>query len=420
MKDQDRIRRRIIACLVGAAALVAAAAIRPAQADSSHAAIQRGHYLVRAGDCRACHTAVGGQPFAGGRAIPTPFGIIYSTNITPDRDTGIGDWTDADFHRAMHSGIDRQGKRLYPAFPYPWYTRLTAGDVRAIRLYLGTLEPIRQIDRPNELPWPLGIRGLMAVWDAMYFDAGTFHADPEKPEAWNRGAYLVRGLGHCGACHTDKNFAGAADSDHPLQGGYGENAFAPSLAGDLGDGLGAWSVAEIAEYLQTGSNDKSSAAGPMAEVVSNSTQYLTDADAAAIASYLKDLPRTGADDRGETGAVDKQVMSHGAAIYADDCSGCHMGKGEGLAHVFPPLRGSSAIRAGESDTLVRVVLGGAAIPATTTKPTGFAMPAFSDKLSDEDIADVVNYIRNAWGNHAGVVSADDVGEMREQMKQKGG
>ncbi|MGA9422892.1 MAG: c-type cytochrome [Rhodanobacteraceae bacterium] len=407
---------------IGLALSAAFIAARSSHADSAYSAIQRGRYLVRAGDCAACHTAEGGKPFAGGRAVPTPFGILYSTNITPDKDTGIGDWTDADLYRAMHSGIARDGSHLYPAFPYPWYTRVTPDDVSAIKLYLETLEPVRQPDRPNRLPWPFDVRGLMAVWNSMYFDQGTFRRDPKKSDAWNRGAYLVNGLGHCGACHTRKNFAGAADSDHPFQGGHGENAFAPDLTGDLRDGLGGWSVAEIAEYLKTGSNDKSSAAGPMAEVVSHSTQYLSDADLDAIATYLKGFQRTRENDReeDETRVAENDITTRGAAIYADDCSGCHMAHGEGLASVFPPLRGSSAIQAEQPDTLVRVLLGGAEIPPTGTKPTGFAMPAFDGKLDDAEIADVLTYIRNAWGNHASAVSAGAVADMRKQMKHKGG
>ncbi len=418
--EVDSIRRRSRIPVVVALALLAGfVAIRSAHADSAYSTIQRGLYLVRAGDCAACHTADGGKPFAGGRAVPTPFGILYSTNITPDKDTGIGNWTASDLYRAMHTGISRNGTHLYPAFPYPWYTRVTAADVLAIKAYLDTLEPVRQPDRPNQLPWPFDVRGLLGVWNSMYFDPGTFQSDPKKSESWNRGAYLVNGLGHCGACHTKKNFAGAADSDKPFRGGHGENAYAPNLTGDLRDGLGGWTGAEITEYLKTGSNDKSSAAGPMAEVVDHSTQYLSDADLDAIATYLKSFQRIRKDDD-KSRVTDNDETRHGAAIYADDCSGCHMVHGEGLAHVFPPLKGSAAIQAQQPDTLMRVVLGGAKVPATNVKPTGFAMPAFEDKLDDADIADVLTYIRTAWGNRASSVSTGAVADMRKQMKHKGG
>lgn len=390
----------------------------PAQAADRYSAIAHGSYLVKAGDCAACHTADGGKPFAGGRAVPTPFGIIYSTNITPDKDTGIGQWSEADVYRAMHIGIDRAGEHLYPAFPYPWYTKATVADVRDIKAYLDTLEPVRQVNRPTQLPWPLDRRSAMAVWNKLYFDAGAFVGDPARSEQWNRGAYLVQGLGHCGACHTDKNFAGAPNRKKPLQGGFGENAFAPNLAGGLRDGLGAWSKAEIVEYLKTGSNAKSAAAGPMAEVVAESTQYLSDDDLTAIATYLKAIPGKQSDTSTDT--ANAQIMTRGADVYTDNCSGCHMDAGEGLAHVFPPLKGSSAVQAAQADTLVRVVLGGAVTPATAAKPTGLKMPAFEEKLDDAQIAAVVSYIRNAWGNRASVISADTVGDMREQMKSPGG
>lgn len=230
----------------------------------------------------------------------------------------------------------------------------------------------------------------------------------------------MNGLGHCGACHTEKNFAGATKTDDALQGGMAENAFAPSLAGDLRDGLGAWTAEEIVEYLKTGSNDKSSAAGPMSEVVSESTQYLTDGDLAAVATYLKDVPPTKSDnDENSQRSGDKDQMSQGAMVYADNCTGCHMENGQGLAKVFPPLKGSAAIQAKKPTTLIRIVLGGAAIPATETKPTGLMMPNFRDKLDNAQIAAVVSYIRNVWGNRASTVSAGNVADIRKQMKQKG-
>lgn len=406
------------AAMIAVLAIIFSVSPLRAQATAGNAAIRHGRYLVKAGDCAACHTADGGKPFAGGRAVPTPFGIIYSTNITPDEDTGIGKWNDADFYRAMHYGVDRAGNHLYPAFPYPWYTKITPADVHDIKSYLDTLQPVRQVNRSTKLPWPMNQRGTMALWNKMYFDPGTFVPDPKQSEQWNRGAYLVRGLEHCGACHTDKNFAGAPNKDKPLQGGFGENAFAPSLTGGKRDGLGAWSVAEIVEYLKTGSNEKSSAAGPMAEVVSQSTQYLSDDDLTAIATFLKSAPAGKEDDKSNN--ADANVMKRGEETYVDNCSACHMDAGRGLAHAFPPLQGSSAVQAAKPDTLIRVVLGGAAIPSTTSKPTGMQMPEFATKLDDAQIAAVVTYIRNAWGNHASSVDADAITDMRKQMKQPGG
>lgn len=378
--------------------------------------VSRGQYLVRAGDCMACHTADGGKAFAGGRAVPTPFGTIYSTNITPDPATGIGNWSFEDFYRAMHYGIRRDGSRLYPAFPYPWYTKTTRDDVFAIKAWLDTLEPVRQRPPDNELPWPLGMRAVMAGWNTLFFDAGTYQPNPDESAQWNRGAYLVQGLMHCAACHTEKNFAGATNEDRALQGGLAEHAFAPSLHGGMRDGLGSWSVNDIVEYLKTGSNAKTSAAGPMAEVVERSTQYLNDADLTAIAVYLKKLPGDNGnahDDKDDSDEIADATMQRGHDVYFDNCQGCHMEQGKGLDRVFPPLNGSSAIMTAKPDTLILVLLQGARIPQTDLKPTGFKMPAFDAKLDDEQIADVLTYIRNAWGNRASAVSASEVAEKRE-------
>jgi|KBSMisStaDraftv2_1062788.scaffolds.fasta_scaffold04286_12 mono/diheme cytochrome c family protein len=385
---------------------------------ATFSSIERGRYLASAGDCQSCHTNEGGAPYAGGRPIPTPFGTIYSTNITPDSATGIGKWSDEDFYKAMHAGIRRDGKHLYPAFPYPWFTSATADDVRAIKAFLDTLTPVRQANKPADLPWPLSAREVMSGWNTLYFHEGTFKADTKKSDVWNRGAYLVQGLGHCGACHTPTNALGAPKTDAMLKGGdFGEHWYAPNLGGDLKRGLGAWSTADIVEYLKTGSNAKSASGGPMAEVVKNSTQYLSDADLNAIAVYLKDLPadKPGADSASKT--VDSQRMAHGEAIYVDNCTGCHMENGAGIAKIFPSLKASSGVQAEMPDTVIHIVLAGARTPATSGKPTSFAMPAFDRKLNDDEVADVVNYIRNAWGNHGSPTSADAVSKIRKAVTQ---
>jgi mono/diheme cytochrome c family protein len=351
----------------------------------------------------------------------TPFGVIYSTNITPDPTTGIGNWSKQDFYKAMHDGIRRDGKHLYPAFPYPWFTKVSREDVRAIKAFLDTLTPVRQENKPTELHWPLNVREVVAGWNDLYFHKGAFKADPKKSEQWNRGAYLVEGLGHCGACHTSTNVLGASKTGEKLKGGdFGEHWYAPSLTSGLRDGLGGWSVTEIVEYLKTGANGKSAAAGPMAEVVKNSTQYLSDADLNAIAAYLKDSPAANAEAATRTAAIDKRALSRGEALYFDNCTGCHMENGEGLAHAFPPLKGSSAVQAKLPDTVIHVVLAGAKMAATPGKPTGFAMPAFDGKLDDKEVADLVNYIRNAWGNHAPLTSADAVSKVRKDVEHGGG
>ena len=376
--------------------------------------IEDGRYLAQAGDCAACHTADGGKPFAGGRAVPTPFGVIYSTNITPDKDTGIGSWSDEDFYKAMHSGIGPDGRHYYPAFPYPWFTKATRADVLAIKAFLDTLEPVRQENRPTELPWPLSWRGGMPVWNALFFKERTYESNPQQSADWNRGAYLVDGLSHCGACHTPKNMLGGVERDHRYSGGFGEHWFAPNLTGNRRDGLGQWSAGEIEQYLKTGANGKIAAAGPMGEVVYHSTQHLDDADLKAIATYLKSFAPAHADDQPRN--TDKDVMARGEAVYVDQCAGCHMTNGEGIATVFPSLKGTSAIQAKEAATLLHVVLGGAQKVATAAHPTPFAMPAFDGKLSDQDIADVLTYIRNAWGNSAPPVSAHEVADTRNQLR----
>lgn len=393
-----------------------ATTVLPAHDTPGYTAIARGRYLARAGSCASCHTARNGEPFAGGHAVLTPFGSIYSTNITPDKDTGIGNWSEADFYRAMHDGLDRQGNHLYPAMPYPWYTRVTPDDVRDIKAYLDTLKPVRQVNRQSDLPWPMTERRAMAVWNKMYFNEGTFTHNAGKSAQWNRGAYLVEGLGHCAACHTAINFAGASKGK-PLHGGLVAGSFAPSLAGGLRDGLGSWTNAEIVEYLKSGSNHKTAAAGAMAEVVANSTQYMSDADLAAIATYLKDLPAPTSETT--ISDLDENTRSLGAAVYVDNCAACHMNDGQGQAHVFPQLKDSSAVQAARVETLVRVVLGGASVPATESKPTGLKMPAFDEKLDDAQIAAVVSYIRNTWGNHASTASAGDVAKMRTSLRKKG-
>ena len=389
--------------------------------EGSHAQIERGRYLAQAGDCAACHTAERGQPFAGGRAVPTPFGVIYSTNITPDDSTGIGNWTSDDFYRAMHAGIAPGGKHLYPAFPYPWYTKLTRADVDAIRSYLATLSPVRQENKPTELPWPFSVREAMAGWNALYFKEGTFESNPQKSAEWNLGAYLVEGLGHCGACHSPKNFAGAPKRDKAFQGGYGENWYATSLGGDLHDGLGQWSTDDIVQYLKTGVNKRAAAFGPMSEVVHDSTQHLDENDLHAMAVYLKDLPphESPANPASTSAAIgntsDGDRVARGHGLYIDDCAGCHMDNGEGIAGVFPPLKGNNVVQAKDPETVVHVILTGAKTAVTQQKPTGLAMPAFDWKLSNDQVADLVTYLRGAWGNHGDAVDAGKVADTRSTL-----
>lgn len=410
---------RGLAVLVCLAALAGTSAGRAQDAGFSD--IDSGRYLARAGDCVACHTVDGGKPFAGNRPIPTPFGTLYSANITPDRETGIGGWSDAEFERAMTHGIAPGGKRLYPAFPYPFFTKVTRDDIRDIKAWLDTLEPVRQEVDPPELPWPLSWRAVLAGWNALFFEAGVFTAVPGKSAEWNRGAYLVEGLGHCAACHSPKNLAGSVQEDEAFEGGFGEDWFAPDLTGDLREGLGEWSVEDIVEYLKTGSNRFSSAGGPMAEVVERSTQHLTWADLRAIAVYLKDLPA--ADEAGEptdAGTLDELVMAEGEALFVDNCTGCHLMSAEGQQGVFPPLAGSSVLQQDEPRSAIQIVLGGAEKPSTEEKPTPLEMPAFGWKLDDDEAAALLTYLRNAFGNMAPPVDPADVAEVREIITEREG
>ena len=407
--------------LAGLLGLSLAVAVPARAQGTTYSTIERGRYLVNAGDCASCHTAEGGKPYAGGLAVPTPFGTIYSTNITPDPATGIGKWSEQDFYNAMHDGIRRDGKHLYPAFPYPWFTKVSRADVHAIKAFLDTVTPVRQQNKPTELPWPLSVREVMAGWNKLYFHEGAFKPDHKKSEQWNRGAYLVEGLGHCGACHTDTNLLGAPKTADKLKGGdFGEHWYAPGLTSNLRDGLGGWSAAEIVEYLKTGANAKSAAGGPMAEVVKNSTQYLSDVDLNAIAVYLKDVPAEQARAAAKATDIDKQAWSRGEALYVDNCTGCHMENGAGIAQIFPSLKGSSAVQAKLPDTVTHILLAGAKTAATPGKPTGFAMPAFARKLDDKEVADLVNYIRNAWGNHSSLTNQNAVSKVRKDVEHGGG
>jgi len=403
--------------MVGSIAVALAVCCRASAQEIQSDAVARGEYLVRAGDCEFCHTDNNGKPFAGGRAIPTPFGVIYSNNITPDRDTGIGQWTEEDFYKAMHTGISSDGSHLYPAFPYPWFTKVTRADVDAIMAYLERVAPVIQKDKANQLPWILRWRGELFGWNTLFFDEGQYKIDTAQSAQWNRGAYLVEGLAHCGACHTPDNWLGGTKHDEPFEGGNaGLHWAAPGLGGNLRDGVGGWSRAEIVEYLKTGANAKSASAGPMTEVVMNSTQYLSDADLNAIALYLKDRPHAVDKTPPKAHELGVAALARGQALYLDNCTACHNPDGRGVRKVFPPLTGSAAIQADNPGTVIHVVLAGSKMAAPSSLPTGLSMPGFGWKLDDRDIADVVNYARHAWGNRASLVDADKVAAVRKDIE----
>lgn len=398
----------------------------PAAGDTS--AVARGAYLARVGNCVTCHTERGGVPFAGGRAIDTPFGTVYSSNLTPDKSTGIGQWSAAEFWNALHEGRARDGRLLYPAFPYPNYTTVTRQDSDAIYAYLRSLPATPRANTPHRLRWPYSTQAALFVWRALYFKPGSFQPDTSQSAQFNRGAYLVRGLGHCNACHTSRNALGAQSDMIDLSGGVipMQNWYAPSLASPGEAGVGGWDLANIERLLLSGVAPRGSVLGPMAEVVGQSTQYLSAEDARAIAVFLKAVPpRTQ-----EPGAFEAFIQAmrrigepdmmqlptrtaeRGAKVYGDRCAQCHGDKGEGVAGAYPALAGNRAVNLPVTSNLVQVVLGGAFPPATAGNPRPFGMPPFANTLSDDEVAAVISYIRMSWGNRSGTVSEFEVAHER--------
>jgi mono/diheme cytochrome c family protein len=386
-----------------------------ARAQSSPASdeiIARGKALVEAGDCASCHTADPAKPFAGGKRIDTPFGAIYSPNLTPDKDTGIGAWSDQDFHRALREGISPRGSRYYPAFPYPYFTKMTRDDIQAIRGYLATQTPVHNSAPPPALHWPLNYRVVMRGWDWLFFKPGILVPDQQKSPEWNRGRYLVEGPGHCGACHTPKNVFGADRQSRALGGGLVGDQFAPRLDGAPRSGLKSWSADDIAEYLQSGRNGRSHANGLMAEVVLNSTSLMSDADVQAIATYLKALP-PGEREPNVLPPPETQ-MADGQKVYRSACVACHEVDGSGAPKIYPPLPGNANLQSAIAASTLRIILDGAHTLTTPRAPNPGSMPAYADKLSDQEIADVTTYIRNSWGNSASAVTAAQVAKARNK------
>ena len=376
--------------------------------------VKRGEYLARAGNCLGCHTARGGAPYAGGLAVRTPFGTVMSSNLTPDRKTGIGAWTPAHFWRAVHNGRSKDGRLLYPAFPYPSYTQITREDSDAIFAYLTSLTAVEQPNRPHALRFPYNTQAAIAVWRALFFKPESFTADASKPPEWNRGAYLVHGLGHCVACHSPRNALGATSDKLELSGGLIPMLgwYAPSLTSAAEAGVGDWDANDVVALLKTGVSPRASVMGPMAEVVFRSTQYLADDDLRAMAVYLKALPQTAAATRNGAHGVAGDEAKRGAKVYEEHCADCHGERGEGASGAYPALAGNRAVTMGVSANVVRVVLSGGYLPATAGNPRPYGMPPFAHVLDDASIAAVVSYIRGAWGNRADPVSQLEVMKSR--------
>ena len=417
--------------LLGVAAIAATAATAALSADAHRSLVEQGRYLAAAGDCVSCHTRPNGEPFAGGRALNTPFGVIYSANITPARPAGIGAWTLQQFARAMREGIAADGTHLYPAFPYTAYTKVTDADIHAIYAYLQSLKPVRYTPPTNKMRFPFGIRTFLTGWNMMFFEEGRYSPNASQSAEWNRGAYLTQGLGHCGACHTPRNFLGGERHSAALTGGdyldeiadeVVDNKITPmeestvrlwgsaNLTAAAG-GLGAWSLEEIAAYLKTGHSARAAAFGPMSEVIENSTSHLSNSDIHAIAVYLKSLPAAAQDASDKPAAG---LLRAGEIVYTTRCADCHLPSGLGMprtanadaSKTAPPLAGSAALQSPNPATLINVVLYGAheAVQSEDSWPkmSGFEL---SVGLDDEQIAALCTYVRSSWGNHAGAVDA---------------
>jgi mono/diheme cytochrome c family protein len=391
------------------------ASVEPSAGKSGDAA--RGQYLAAAGDCLSCHTMRGGKPYAGGRPIQTPFGTLYTPNITPDPETGIGKWSPDDFWRALHEGRSKDGSLLYPAFPYTNYTKVTRDDADAMAAFFKTVPPVRQPNKPHEMSFPYDQRPLLAPWRALYFKEGEYRNDPAQTAEWNRGAYLVQGLGHCNACHAKRNPLGAVTEDQTAGGLIPVlNWYAPSLTSSRETGLGSWEIGEIVALLKTGVSSRGAVFGPMAEVVHESLQHLAEADLAAMAVYLKSQreedPPSGAGEQLLTEAQGAQSMLRGARVYKERCAQCHQPGGEGVLRIYPPLANNEAIMMRNPVNAIRMVLNGGFPPSTQGNPRPYGMPPFAQLLSDEEVASVVTYIRGSWGNAAAPVSGVEVAGAR--------
>ena len=383
--------------------------------------VARGEYLARAGNCMACHTTQGGTPFAGGRGIETPFGVVHSSNLTPDKAQGIGGWTSAEFWRAMHHGRSKDGRLLYPAFPYPNYTQVTREDSDAIFAYLQSLPAAAEANRDHALRFPYNTQAALAVWRALFFAPGAAStaadAAPARTAEYDRGAYLVNGLGHCTACHTPRNALGATTDAKAFTGGLipVQNWYAPALNTSAEAGVKEWATDDVVALLKTGIAPHGSVLGPMAEVVFRSTQYLTDADARAMAVYLQALPQQpGRTPPATLAAPPAAAMARGGKVYEQQCAQCHGDTGQGQAGAFPALAGNRAVLLADPTNVVRVVLQGGYLPATAGNPRPHGMPPFQQLLGDEEVAAVATFVRNSWGNRAPGVGTIEVYRARER------
>lgn len=388
--------------------------------------IQRGEYVARLSDCVACHSTPGGAPWAGGLEMAAPMGLIFTTNITPDKATGIGNYSLPDFDRAVRLGVAKDGHRLYPAMPYPSYAKFTDEDVLALyAFFLHGIPAVRQENKAAQIPWPLNTRWPLALWNLVFSGAGPYQQERSGDIQWNRGAYLVQGPGHCGACHTPRGPAfneRALDerSQLFLSGALLDGWYAPSLRGDLNTGLGRWSEDDIVRFLKTGRNQHAVVFGSMADAFNNSTQFMSDDDLRAITHYLKSLPGDPERDspawRYETSVVasGNHLNTPGAQTFMEKCSFCHGADGRGKGPWIPPLAGSASSNGRENASSINVTLNGSGRVVAKGVPDAYRMPPFREQLSDRQIADVLWFVRTSWGNKGGPVPQDQVKALRDR------
>ncbi|MES2049185.1 MAG: c-type cytochrome [Pseudomonadota bacterium] len=388
------------------------------------AEISQGEYLARAGNCIGCHTVRGGAAYAGGRVIQSEFGDFVAPNITSDKDTGIGNWSADDFWRALHNGKSKNGRMLYPAFPYLNYSMLSRADSDAMFAYFKTVAAVPRQNQQHNLRFPFNQRFLLAFWRALYFRPAPYQEQAQQSAVWNRGAYLVNGLAHCSACHSSRNALGANGGSQDLSGGELAmiNWYAPSLVSKAEAGLAHQQASQIQALLRSGVSDNGTVFGPMAEVVTGSLQYLSEADISAMSTYLQALPQTKTvvpdmlDKALEAQATGKEemarIMAQGGKLYKDHCSTCHGEDGGGVAQVYPALKGNRNLQMQNVANPLRIILAGGFAPATKANPRPYGMPPFGPVLSDDEVALVLSYIRNAWGNQGAVISAPVVNPYR--------
>jgi mono/diheme cytochrome c family protein len=416
----------LVAAVVALVVFVNRVPRSPLEAGAASATTAGGEYVQRLADCMACHSVPGGAPFAGGLKMGTPLGVLYTTNITPDPDTGIGRYSPGDFDNAVRRGVAKDGHRLYPAMPYPSYAKLTDDDVRKLYdFFMHEVRPAHLDNRPPEISFPLDQRWGLAWWDAWFLHEGSYRPKTEHDAAWNRGAYLVQGPGHCGSCHTPRGWAFnevALDdrSERYLEGALLDGWYASNLRGDRLLGLGQWSESDIVSLLKSGHNSHATVYGSMLDAFNNSTQFMTDEDLSSIAHYLKSL------DGGRTGAPSAFVYDGktaqaldggdlgvlGAGLYLNQCSACHGLDGKGRGDLLPPLAGNTSALERDPSSLIDIVLNGAGRIVVNGIPDSYRMTPFRVLLSDQDIADVATFVRSSWGNNGPPVTAAQVRTMR--------